>query len=55
MSQAIHLLKRMLPKTPEERDKINKISHASIVGSIMYAMLCTKPDVVYALGIVSRF
>ena len=54
MSQGIHLSKRMSPKTPEERDKMNKIPYASAVGSIMYAMLCTRPDVAYALGIVSR-
>ena len=34
---------------------MNEISYSSTVGSIMYAMLCTKPDVAYALGIASRF
>ena len=34
---------------------MNEIPYASTVGSIMYAMLCTKPDVAYALGIASRF
>ena len=38
MSQGIHLSKRMSPKTPEERDRMNKISYASIVGLIIYAM-----------------
>ena len=52
MRQGIHLSKRMSPKTPEERDRMNKILYASIVGSIMYAMLCTRPNVAYALGIV---
>ena len=55
MSQGIHLSKRMSPKTPEERDRMNSIPYASAIGSIMYAMLCTRPDVAYALGIVSRF
>ena len=55
MSQGIHLLKRMSPKTPEERDRMNKIPYASTVRSIMHAMLCTRPDVAYALGILSRF
>ena len=45
----------MCPKTPEERKRMNEISYASVVGSIMYVMLCTKPDVAYALGIASRF
>ena len=55
MSQGIHLSKRMSPKTSEERNRMSSIPYASAVGSIMYAMLCTRPDVAYALGIVSRF
>ena len=55
MSQGIHLSKRMSPKTPEERNRMNSIPYASAIGSIIYAMLCTRPDVAYALGISSRF
>ena len=33
---------------------MNSIPYVSTVGSIMYAILCTRPDVVYALGIVSN-
>ena len=54
-SQGIHLSKRMSPKTPEERNKMSSILYASVVGSIMYAMLCTRPDVAYVIGIVSKF
>ncbi|GAA0158150.1 transmembrane signal receptor [Lithospermum erythrorhizon] len=28
---------------------------ASAVGSLMYAMLCTRPDIAYSVGLVSRF
>ena len=31
------------------------IPYTSAVGSIIYAMLCTRPDIDYTLGIVSRF
>ena len=51
----VYVSLKKCPKTPEERKKMNKISYASAVGSIMYAMLCTKPDVAYTLGIASRF
>ena len=54
-SYGIRLSKKMYPKTPEEKKRMNEIPYASAVGSIMYAMLYTKPDVAYALGIVSRF
>ena len=31
------------------------VPYASAVGSLMYAMLCTRPDICYAVGVVSRF
>ena len=31
------------------------IPYASAVGSLMYAMLCTRPDICFAVGMVSRF
>ena len=34
---------------------MDKIPYASVIGSIMYAMLCTRPDVSYALSMISTF
>ena len=34
---------------------MNAIPYASAMGSIMYAMLCTRPDVSYALSATSRY
>ena len=34
---------------------MSRVPYASAVGSLMYAMLCTRPDIFYAVGIVSRF
>ena len=51
----IVLFKEMSPKTSEEVDSMRKIPYASAVGSLMYAMLCTRPDICYAVGIVSRY
>ena len=31
------------------------ISYSSVVGSLMYAMVCTTPDIAHAIGVVSRF
>ena len=31
------------------------ISYASAVGSLMYAMLCTRPDIYFVVGMVSRY
>ena len=55
MSQGIRLSKKISPKIQEERERMNSIPYASIVRSIIYAMLCTRPNVTYALNIASRF
>ena len=34
---------------------MSRIPFASVVGSLMYAMLCIRPDIFYAVGIVSRY
>ena len=31
-----------------------KVPYSSVVGSLMYAMICTRLDIAYALGVVSR-
>ena len=31
------------------------ISYASTVGSLMYDMLCTRPDICFAVGMVSKY
>jgi hypothetical protein len=49
------LTKEMCPKTQEEEDKMSKIPYASIVGSLMYAMVCTRPDIAHEVGVVSRY
>ena len=34
---------------------MSRISYASTVGSLMYAMLCIRPDICYAVGVVSLY
>ena len=31
------------------------VPYASAVGSLMYAMVCTRPDIAHAVGVVSRY
>ena len=49
------LSKEQSQKTKEERDHMSKVSYASAIGSLMYAMVCTRPDITHAVGVVSRF
>ena len=55
MSHGIKLCKSQCPTTKDERERMDKIPYASAIGSIMYAMLCTRPDISYALSMTSRF
>ena len=55
IDHSLQLFKKMSPKTLEKKNKMSFIRYASSVESIMYAMLYTRLDVAYALGIVSRF
>ena len=32
-----------------------KVPYSSAVGSLMYAMVCTRPDIAHVVGVVSRF
>jgi len=34
---------------------MKKIPYAYAIGSLMYAMVCTRPDIAHAVGVVSRF
>ena len=45
----------MCPTAREEKENISKVPYSSVVGSLMYAMVCTRPDIAHAVGVVSRF
>ena len=51
----LKLFKEMCPKTKEEEDKMSKFPFVSIVGILMYAMVCTRLDIAHAVGVVSRY
>ena len=38
----------------KERDYMASILYASVVGSLMYIMLCTRPDISQAVSMISR-
>ena len=49
------LSKEQSPKTEEERAYMAKVPYASAIGSLMYVMVCTRPDIAQAVGAVSRY
>ena len=43
------------PTSEKDKEEMLKIPYALAVGSLMYAMVCTRPDIAHAVGVVSRF
>ena len=42
-------------KKKKKKKKMQHVPYASAVGSLMYAMVCTRPDIAHAVSTVSRF
>lgn len=42
------------PNTNEERDYMSRIPYASAIGIIIYAMVCTRPDISQSIGVVTK-
>ncbi|KAH9752632.1 hypothetical protein KPL71_014771 [Citrus sinensis] len=45
----------LCPRSQEERDYMARVPYASAVGSLIYAMVCTRPDISQAVSMVSRY
>ena len=44
----------MSPSNEVERMEMSRILYASTVGSLMFAMICTRPNITQGVGAVSR-
>ena len=51
LSVHLKLSKDMCPKTQEEIDCMSRIPYSLAVESLMYAMVCTRPDIAHAVGV----
>ena len=49
------LTKDMCPKTPKQIERMRNVPYANAVGSLIYAMFCTRPDICFAVRMVSRY
>ena len=47
--------KAQCPKTSIEVDKMKNKPYASLVGSLMYTNICTRPDIAFIVGVLGRF
>ncbi|GJR13639.1 retrotransposon protein, putative, ty1-copia subclass [Tanacetum coccineum] len=55
MQEKLKLSKSQGASTPAEKQRMQNIPYASAIGSIMYAVRCTRPDVAFAQNMTSRF
>ncbi|XP_035831876.1 secreted RxLR effector protein 161-like [Helianthus annuus] len=55
MTKGTVLNKSQSPSTDIEIKRMEVVPYASAIGSIMYAMLCTRPDVSHALSMTSHY
>ena len=54
LTNHIKLSKEQSLQTVEEREHMASISFASAVWSLMYVMVCTKPNITHAVRVVSN-
>nr|GEV55075.1 hypothetical protein [Tanacetum cinerariifolium] len=55
MQDKLRLSKSQGASTPAELKHMQNVPYASVVGSIVYAVRCTRPDIAFAQNITSRF
>ena len=53
--QGVKLSKTQSPTTAVDRERMKVIPYASAIGSIKYAMMCTRPIVYPALSLASEY
>ena len=53
--QGVNLSQTQCPTTAKDREKMKVIPYASAIGSIMHAMMCTRPAVCLAISIAGRY
>ena len=43
------------PKNNFEIHKIQQVPYASVIGSLIYAQVCTLPNIAYIVGMLGRY
>lgn len=55
LASHFQLSKEQSPKTKQEQDDMKRVPYASAISSLMYVMVCTRPNIAHAVGVVSRY
>jgi len=51
----VKLYVEQCPKTQEEEEDISRFPYARGVSSLMYAMVCNRPDITHVVAVLNRF
>ena len=43
------------PKIDAKKEEMAKVPYSSTIGSLMYAIICTRLDIAFEVGVVSRY
>jgi len=54
LADQFYLSSTMCPKTQEDQEHMKGVPYSSTVGNLMYAMVCTRPDIAHIVGVVRR-
>jgi hypothetical protein len=49
------LSSRQCPVTEDEKEYMSHIPYSNAVGNLMYAIICTRPDLAHVVSVVSKF
>ncbi|CAM8969040.1 unnamed protein product [Rhodiola kirilowii] len=55
LASHLKLSSQLCPTSEKGKEEMLKIPYASAVGSLMYSMVCTQPDITHTVSVVSRF
>ena len=55
VTMGTNLSSSQCPTSPSEMEEMSRVPYQSAIGSLMYAMVCTRPDIAQALGVLSRY
>jgi len=53
--RSLQIILQAVSTITKDEEEMSQIPYASVVGSLMYAMVSTRPDLAYAVSTVSQF
>ena len=53
LANHLKLSSKQCPTSEKDMKEISKVPYAFVVGILMYVMVCTRPDIAHAVGVVS--